>query len=90
MTYVPYITRAFTLVLGLGLSHAAWAQSDSAPITEDEIANAVAQYETLLATEQALEDTPTDVLFDSPPAEDILPADNICLLYTSPSPRDRG
>ena len=54
MTYLPYITRALTLVLGLSLSHTAGAQSDSAPITDDEIANAVAQYEALLAEEQAL------------------------------------
>ena len=78
MTYFSYITRTLTLGLALSFSHAAWAQSDSNPITDDEIASAVAQYEALLAQEQALEEQAIDepALIEEPIVEDA-PLENL-------------
>ena len=67
MKYSPHILRAAALLLCLNISHLALAQSDSTPITDEEISIAVEQYEELLAQEQLVEDLPLEDL----PLEDL-------------------
>lgn len=62
MKYSPHILRAAALLLCLNISHLALAQSDGTPITDEEIAIAVEQYEELLAKEQLVEDLPHEGL----------------------------
>ena len=58
MKYSPHILRAAALLLCLNISHLALAQPDGTPITDEEIAIAVEQYEELLAQEQIVEGLP--------------------------------